>query len=96
MTIDDKLWFFLIWSSLFILYLGYPKFALFYYSANEIFWEDEEEEDEIDQEENMYTENYDELDNTEIPYFFTPVYKYDYYSMLKIFRSYSCLKYYYK
>ncbi len=96
MTVDDKLWNFLIWSSLFISYLGYPKFALFYCVANEVFWEDEEEEEEIDLEENVFRENYDELDYNFIPPFFTPVYDYAYFYSLNKFRAYICFCLFFK
>jgi hypothetical protein len=96
MTVDDKLWLFIIWSSLFILYLGYPKFALLYCVANEVFWEDEEEEYEVQQEENTFQENIDELEFYDIPQFFTPVYSYGYAYPLKHLCSYTCFYVFYK
>ncbi len=72
--VDKQMWNFIIYSFFFFYLLGYPKIAVFYCAMNELFWEDEEEEDEIEAEENI--EDYSELDLEfqDVPLFFIPSY----------------------
>jgi len=71
-----------MWSTFLLCYLGFPKIAFFYYMANELYWEDEEEEDELEQLDDEADYIFDPT-SLDIPLFFTPKYVYYFRDVIK-------------
>jgi len=88
MSWDDKVYFILIISAVFLYILGFYKFALAYFMLNEIYWDDEDiDEDDEEPEDDMEDYIVSDYEMKEIPIHFIPTFVYYPYKGMNYFNS---------